>query len=246
MYIEAENSFLSKFCKIDQYVWGSHYLWLEGANWPKFNFIRITNNHLTSKEDIESIHKLNQINKIPTYIKVDIRSDFDVSVFSIDKKVQFGGIPIAFLKTSSNCFKSIQENKSVEITKVEVKENLLDWWLVNSSGRSRENALKSPLYQILLTNFSSSCFYLLRNNNETIGCFAVDQIGNNSINLWGVAISKNFQGKGNLKNIYKFLYNEYENIDVYGQVNIDSVTFMYRNKFLSTKTYLIEKRYEIF
>lgn len=245
MYLDAEESFLRKFCDIKIYDWGTYYFWDIGSRWPKFNFIRINDTNKVNIGEVEKIYKKHKSNNVPTFIKTDIKFSVN-TISSSERKLEFGGIPIAYLSTHSACFKNISKINDLIILKLEEKDELIDWWMVNSSGRDRENAKESPLFKVLLETFSSSEYYLILNQeNEKIGCFAIDRLNSKNINLWGVAISKEFQGKKNLRNIYKFIFDQYGELIVHGQVNIDSITFYYRNKFMSTRIYSIEKKFEI-
>ena len=40
-WISAENTTLEKFCQIDSFSWGKRYLWPQGPDHGKFNFIRL-------------------------------------------------------------------------------------------------------------------------------------------------------------------------------------------------------------
>ena len=40
-WITAENTTLDKFCQIDSFSWGQRYLWPQGPDHGKFNFIRL-------------------------------------------------------------------------------------------------------------------------------------------------------------------------------------------------------------
>jgi len=236
---KAEETFLKYFCDIKSFDWGTFYIWDKGANWPKFNFVRLYEK--PNQEELLDIIDSNKKMGIPTFLKID--NSININEFLPYLNCELGGVPIVHLLSSDPFNFSIDEN-SLSVLKVSSSDMLRKWWLINSSGREREDVFNSPIYINLEKMLPNESFYILSMNGQYIGCFATSNMSGNDINLWGVAINKEYQGQGLVKFIYNWLSQKEKN-RIFGQVNIDSATHFLRKKNSSTIIGTIENRYEV-
>jgi hypothetical protein len=234
MWEEAEKSFLKYFCEIDEQDLFSQYLWPKGGNWGKFNFIRLNNeiNEVSLRDLIQTNrNKFDQSEKT-----LSIKSSKDMSKFSFLEEV---GVPIVSILIPT--LNNIGGNSNVNISKCSNKDEIINWWSINSDGRDRTGS--SPLFPIIerISKDDESEFFILSADGEEVACGAITKF-NGLYNLWGLATRKDFQGKGYMKAIIEMLGDKFQS-EFTVQVNLDSPSYHYFKKQENMKVLNTERRY---
>jgi hypothetical protein len=103
------------------------------------------------------------------------------------------------------------------------------------------NPLESPLWPNLLKGLNGGThYYILKFNNENAVCGAINDFSE-GVNLWGIATKEKFQRKNLMKDFYSLIATK-TGKNIYGQVNLNSITHKWRLKQPSTEILYIEEK----
>ncbi|MCI5072876.1 hypothetical protein MRY82_08060 [bacterium] len=242
---KSEDSFLRHFCEIKPSECSSIYYWKDGVQWPKFTFIRVHVAEKYDEKDFESdsvffIDKL-KLSKREIYIKVS--DDLEKSSY-IKENFKLSGSRLAYFSFKKNNGACSLE-KDEKFVECKNERDLENFWLINSSGRSRKDPFLSPLWPIIKNSFlKGTRYFVLEKNNIPVSGAALD-IFEGGYNLWGLATVESAKRKGFMK---KCIYNIMQICkgDFYAQTNYDSITHQYFLKhheaeFLGSETWYVHK-----
>lgn len=155
------------------------------------------------------------------------------------------GTPISFVSTKASDF-LIYKPYSVSIEEVRSGEQLQTWWSINSAAQQMKDPFAEPLWKkIEKIDLIKNRYYLLKDQTQEMGCFALTEFGEKLFYLFGVAIAQDSQSKGHLNDIYHFIGKNVTQAEIYGQINIDAKTLVKRRKLQSTVIHATEKRFSI-
>lgn len=245
LWEKAEDTFLLNFCSKKEYGFASHYSW-DGPDWPKFNFLRFYDDKVEKELLISLLKEISSFCKKKShrfFIKIEKGECSQLS--SIDEFKFFSyGTPIVSVCNSFTDFENTSNGEG--LSKVVSENDLREWWLVNSGGRSRENPFESPLFSKISKMFKegSSIFYLLKKDGENVSCVAVSKMVE-GINCWGLATNISQQRKGNAKKIYNHLSKLYKT-DFYSQNNLGSSFYKFRKSKEHFRELYVEECFEVY
>jgi hypothetical protein len=238
----AEDSFLSFFCEISRHPWGSTYYWEKGQDWPKFNFLRLTDPNLTGKQFDELCRKFQPwfTDRKRTF-NIKIPSDVAISSSVMDR-LKWAESALVSLRYSSSVI--APKNKGITLHRCQSVEDLKEWWDINSDGRTRENQQESPLWPIIVDAFRKGTqYYFLRLDGVSVSGGAFTPF-DGAFNLWGLATRKQHQQKGLMADLVRLMMREIR-VPIYLQVLEGSITHHYFKRALNAQEIATERRYEI-
>jgi len=237
-WINSEDSFLQYFSSKEKFSWGERYYWAEGENWGKFNFVRVSDSKLPSFLSSTALSEnIQWFKEKGKQLNLKVNFEFDHSNVS---GCELDGTPIVYMVTDSSDLMGVVSS-DVRLLRCSSKKEIERWWLVNSDGRNREDALKSPLFEPISSSAEKNTkYFILRYQDEDAACLATTNY-NDGINIWGGATRKKFQKRGFIKDLMSLSLQEFAG-DIYSQTNLDSIMHHYMTSLPSTKVLYIEKK----
>lgn len=229
----AEDTFLDAYCEVTTEQRYYRYLWSDGGNWGKFNFIRLTDPEI-SKEDLLKICDENRSSFSDCDKTISIKSNFEMDKFDF---LEEAGIPIVSIQLPI----LPEVDFHFELRLCEDEEAMISWWAVNSDGRDREG--KSPLFPVIskMRVDPKNKFYILKKGDETLACGATSYF-DDQFNLWGLATRKEHQRNGYMRDLVREISKK-EKKPFTVQVNIDSESYKYFSNIEGMTVINTEKRY---
>jgi hypothetical protein len=232
LWERGENTFLKSFCSIEQSDECSTYLWTDGGNWGKFNFVRVYN-----KLDDKTFLSIK--NKFEEKFKDSDKSLSVKSIACVESELfEEAGVPIVTIKLQPI---SVSDLGEARLLKCDSEEEIKRWWAVNSDGRDRTG--NSPLFPSILemSKQKENLFYILKVNNEDAACGAISFF-DDMYNLFGLATRKEYQSKGLMKKIINEI-SIIQKKEFVVQVNLDSYSYNYFSSLESSEILYKERRY---
>lgn len=234
-WIDAEDSCLNIFCEIEAFPWGRRYLWAEGPDHQKFNFIRLLDRDIDqgSFDDI--------VNEQSHYYKRHSKSlnvKIGDSLFTETPKVLANfspmGTPLVSVLIDSSSLSPPEANEAISIEKCKDKADLELFIAVNASAR--EWPLDHPVYNGMrasFTNGGAEEYYLLFLNGEP-ACTTAITYFNEKFNSALAGTHKNFQRLGLFNYMKHWIAHEIQK-DFYVQLNEGEASFAYYSKLPGAK-----------
>ncbi len=229
-WADAEDSFLNNFCEIEIFPWGRRYLWAEGPDHQKFNFIRLLDREIDQGVfDAlvnEQTHYYQRHSK-SLYVKVGD------SLFPETPEILANFSPAGTLLVSvlvdSLSLSPPEANEAISIKKCKNLSDLELFIAVNASAR--EWALGHPIYNGMRAGFpprQGAEYYLLFLNGEP-ACTTAITYFNEKFNSAGAGTHKKFQRLGLFNYMKHWLAHEIQK-DFYVQLNEGEASFTYYSK----------------
>jgi hypothetical protein len=227
-WIAAENTTLDKFCQIDSFSWGQRYLWPQGPDHGKFNFIRLLDNGI-DKVRFDSIvgEQERVFKKHSKTLHIKISDSIFPSPPEFLSSYGITGSPLISILLRHTLIPELEARDSISIRECENEGDLEKYVRVNASGR--DWSPDRPVYEVIREAFATradaNSYYLLYVGDVPACTASIDYFGD-KYNLCLLATHEDFQRRGLMNYLNTWIARKVEK-DFYVQVNNDEPSFRY-------------------
>ena len=234
-WIDAEDSCLNIFCEIEAFPWGRRYLWAEGPDHQKFNFIRLLDREINQSAFDDIVNEQTEYYKRHSKsLCVKIGDSLFTETPKILAKLSPMGTPLVSVLIDSSSLRPPEANEDIAIKKCGNDADLELVIAVNASAR--EWPLNHPVYNGMRTSFTnagSEEYYLLFLNGEP-ACTTAITYFNDKFNSALAGTHKKFQRLGLFDYMKHWIAHEIQK-DFYVQLNEGEASFAYYSKLPGAK-----------
>jgi len=245
-WITAENTTLDKFCQIDSFSWGQRYLWPQGPDHGKFNFIRLLDKGIDSVS-FDSIvgEQEKAFKKHSKTLNIKIPDSVFASPPGFLASYGIAGSPLISILLRHTSIPELVARDSVSIRECKDEGDLGAFIRVNASGR--DWSPDRPVYEIIRNSFATRAdakrYYLLYVGDDPACTASIDYFGD-KFNLCLLATHKDFQRRGLMNYLNTWIAKKVEK-DFYVQVNNDEPSFQYYSNLDGAQIVNTEVRYTL-